>query len=159
MQDKPVTQVTTAELCREADINRNTFYAHYATPEDVFAEVEEELLEELSDMLEEGYEQGLVTVSMCRAIDASRERWRAVWHGNPRMLERALDMCCERALAHWDAEGVTDVAEAALFLRFVTRGTSGVVGGWLDDGCRMSPEELSALIDRFVFEGRQAIVG
>lgn len=159
IQDKPVSQVTTTELCREADINRNTFYAHYATPEDVLAEIEEELLAELAAMLEDGYDEGMVTVSMCRAIDESRERWHAIWHGNPRLLERALDMCCERTLAHWDEEGLADGVEGALFMRFITRGASGVVGSWLDDGCRMSPEDLSALIDRFVARGQQAITG
>ncbi len=158
MQDKAVAQVTTTELCREADINRNTFYAHYSTPEDVFAEIEKELLAELTAMVENGYDEGKVTLEMCRAIDADRERWHAVWHGNPRLLERAIDLCCERTLAFWDAEGQTDVEEGALFLRFITRGASGVVGGWLDDGCRMTPEQMSALIERFVFQGQRALL-
>ena len=72
MQDKAVAQVTTTELCREADINRNTFYAHYSTPEDVFAEIEKELLAELTAMVENGYDEGKVTLEMCRAIEARR---------------------------------------------------------------------------------------
>lgn len=158
IQDKPVARVTTTELCAEADINRNTFYAHYSAPEEVLAEVEEEFLNEISSMLEETYEDGEFTLSMFKAIDASRERWRAIWHGDPDLLGRAVDICCERALAHWDSEGMPNKGEGALFLRFITRGASGVVGDWLDEGCRTSPEQMSALVERFVFDGRRAIV-
>ena len=62
IQEKPVTRVTTTELCAEADINRN-----YATPEDVLAEVEKEFLEDLALLLEDTYEEGKATLSMCRA--------------------------------------------------------------------------------------------
>ena len=67
IQEKPVTRVTTTELCAEADINRNTFYAHCATPEDVLAEVEKEFLEDLALLLEDTYEEGKATLSMCKA--------------------------------------------------------------------------------------------
>lgn len=162
MQTKPVARVTAAELCREADINRNTFYAHYSTPEDVLAEIEDEFLTDLVDMLESTYAEGGVTLAMCKEIDNNRERWRSMWHGHPELLSRALDVCCERTLAHWDDENLAGadeekLLEEALFLQFVTRGASGVVGTWLDDGCRIPPEQLSALIDRFVLEGQRGV--
>jgi AcrR family transcriptional regulator len=157
MQAKPVARVTAAELCREADVNRNTFYAHYSTPEDVLAEIEGEFLTGLVDMLESTYAEGGVTLAMCKEIDSNRERWRSMWHGHPELLSRALDVCCERTLAHWDDENNAGADEQALFLQFVTRGASGVVGAWLDDGCRMPPEQMSALIDRFVREGQRGV--
>ncbi|WP_172136257.1 TetR/AcrR family transcriptional regulator [Adlercreutzia sp. ZJ473] len=42
LRERPLQDVTTSELCREADINRNTFYAHYRTPADVFDDIQEE---------------------------------------------------------------------------------------------------------------------
>ena len=157
MQDKQVAEVTTTELCREADVNRNTFYAHYSTPEEVLLEIEDEFLEELSVMFRESYGTDGVTFAMCKAIDKDRDRWRSIWHGDPGLIERAINMCCERALAEWKAEDIAIEGEGALFLQFITRGASGVVGNWVDEGCRIPPEELSTLIDRFVFEGQRAI--
>lgn len=157
MQYKHVAEVTTTELCKEADVNRNTFYAHYSAPEDVLTEIEEEFLEELLTMFRETYETGGVTFAMCKAIDNDRDRWRSIWHGDPSLIERAIDMCCEQALAEWRAESITSEVEGTLFLQFITRGASGVVGSWVDEGCRVPPEEMSALIDRFVLEGQRAI--
>lgn len=157
MQDKHVAQVTTTELCMEADVNRSTFYAHYSAPEDVLAEIEEEFLQELSDMFRETYEDGGVTLAMCKAIDRDRDRWRSIWHGDPNLIERAIDMCCEQALTEWRAENIGSEEKGALFLQFITRGASGVVGSWVDEGCRVPPEELSSLIEQFVFEGQRAV--
>ena len=156
--DKPIEQVSTTELCRVADINRNTFYAHYSTPEEAFAEIVEELLCELNRMLDADNGEGDVTYEMCRAIDEDQLRWHSIWHGKSGIIEQAIDICCERALAKWDVTDITSEEEAALFLRFVTRGASGVVGSWLDGGCRMAPEEVSSLINRFVREGQHAIM-
>ena len=157
IQDKPISRVSTSELCREADINRNTFYAHYSTPEDVLSEIEDEFLGDLSTLLEDTYEAGEVTLAMCRAIDSKREHWHAIWKGDPHLIERAIDMCCEMALSRWGMDGSVNMGDGALFLRFITRGASGVVGGWLEDGCRMPPEQMSALIDRFVRDGQRTI--
>lgn len=157
MQDKQVAEITTTELCKEADVNRNTFYAHYSAPEEVLSEIEDEFLEELSDMFQKTYGAGSVTLTMCKAIDKNRDRWRSIWHGDPSLIERAIDMCCEKALAEWKAESIASEVEGALFLQFITRGASGVVGSWVDDGCRLPPNEMSTLIDRFVFEGQRSI--
>lgn len=157
MEDKSVAEVTTTELCQKADINRSTFYAHYSSPEDVLTEIEQEFLGGMEAMLEENDGSTEVTVAMLRDIDAKRDQWRAIWHGDPDLITRALDLCCERTLDEWDKNGVTERGEGALFLRYITRGASGVVGGWLDDGCRLSPEELSDTINRFVFKGQQGI--
>ena len=42
MLEKPVNRITVKELCSAADINRGTFYAHYASPEQLLAQVENE---------------------------------------------------------------------------------------------------------------------
>ena len=159
IQTKHVSRVSTTELCRAANVNRNTFYAHYSTPEDVLKEIEDAFLDDLSRMLEESYDQGQVTLTMCRAIDSKRDEWHALWEGDPHLIERAIDLCCDLALAHWNQEGTIPADDGALFLLFITRGASGVVGKWLEEGCRVAPDQMSALIDRFVAEGLRAVSG
>ena len=43
MKEKPIGKVTPTELCRRADINRNTFYSHYSCAEDLLRSIEDEL--------------------------------------------------------------------------------------------------------------------
>ena len=41
-----VEKISVRELCEKAELNRSTFYAHYAEPREVLAEVEDEILSE-----------------------------------------------------------------------------------------------------------------
>jgi len=47
LEDKPIEKITPTELCRHAGINRNTFYSHYRSPEELLHSMEQELLEKI----------------------------------------------------------------------------------------------------------------
>lgn len=44
LETKDIDRINVTELCREAGINRATFYTHYETPRDILLEVEREIL-------------------------------------------------------------------------------------------------------------------
>ena len=43
LKKKTVDKVTVTELCKEAGINRATFYRHYSVPVDILTEIEEDI--------------------------------------------------------------------------------------------------------------------
>lgn len=157
MSDKPVSQINTTELCSEADINRSTFYAHYATPQDVLESIEEEFLSELEVLLDDTLDNGRLLTELLSNIDAAREQWYSIWHGDPHLIERAMDLAAQKALERWHAEGYKSEQEVMLFLHYATRGAAGIIGEWLNRGCRSSPEELAELIKRFVLLGQRGL--
>lgn len=53
-EKKSWKKVTVTELTQTANINRNTFYLHYETIEDVFGELETEIAAEYSKIIESG---------------------------------------------------------------------------------------------------------
>src|SRR5690625_2637644 len=53
LQDKQIYSITVKEICELADINRSTFYAHYADQFDLLEQVEEELIDDLNMFLSE----------------------------------------------------------------------------------------------------------
>ena len=102
MGERPVERITTTELCREAHINRNTFYAHYGSPEDVLREVEDELVASIGQELRKGYEEGGVTLAMTRHVARHQELYRALWRcKSSRLKERAMDLVIGRILGVW----------------------------------------------------------
>ena len=44
MEEKPFAKISVTELCERADVNRSTFYAHYADTAALLAELEDEVL-------------------------------------------------------------------------------------------------------------------
>lgn len=55
LKDKPLTDIKVSELCREATINRGTFYFHYEEVGDVFKEFFEEVIGDLEESYKEPY--------------------------------------------------------------------------------------------------------
>lgn len=47
LKTKTLDKISIVELCKEAGINRTTFYRHYELPKDVLAEMQVEFLEEM----------------------------------------------------------------------------------------------------------------
>ena len=44
MEEKPFCEISVTEVCGRADVNRSTFYAHYADTTALLAELEDEVL-------------------------------------------------------------------------------------------------------------------
>ena len=55
LNKKPLTQIKVTELCKEATINRGTFYFHYEEVGDVFSEFFEEIIQDLKASYDEPY--------------------------------------------------------------------------------------------------------
>lgn len=55
LKDKPLTDIKVSELCREASINRGTFYFHYEEVGDVFKEFFKEVIVDLEESYKEPY--------------------------------------------------------------------------------------------------------
>lgn len=55
LKQKPLETITIAELCRDANINRGTFYLHYKEVHEVFKEYLEVIVEDLKISYEEPY--------------------------------------------------------------------------------------------------------
>ena len=52
---KPLTEIKVTELCKEANINRGTFYFHYEEVGDIFKEFFEEIMVDLKESYDEPY--------------------------------------------------------------------------------------------------------
>lgn len=49
LEQKPIEKISVTEICKNADINRGTFYSHYADPFELKQSLEQELIDVFSD--------------------------------------------------------------------------------------------------------------
>lgn len=59
LQQKPLEQIKITELCKQAQINRGTFYTYYAQVGDIFTELFAEITQDLKASYDEPYKDGL----------------------------------------------------------------------------------------------------
>ena len=53
LQTKDIHKITVTDICKEADINRGTFYTHYNDPLDLLQNIEDELFNKILEYLSE----------------------------------------------------------------------------------------------------------
>lgn len=60
LQNRRLNNITVKELCDKADINRSTFYLHYRDIFDLWAQIEKEILDNMSGLLRSFSSQEIV---------------------------------------------------------------------------------------------------
>lgn len=154
LRTKNIDRVTVKELCEEAGINRGTFYLHYATPNDVLVEIEEQFIAENMAMfrpyLDGGHETDYMA-TLFSGILRNRGLCRIIMgkNGNPRFLERIQQMFRPYVVEEWCKE-FREYREADLdyVYDFIYAGSMRLILAWIEDDRGLSTEELANRLDR-----------
>ncbi|WP_165056622.1 MULTISPECIES: TetR/AcrR family transcriptional regulator [unclassified Adlercreutzia] len=149
---KPLAAITTSELCRAADVNRNTFYAHYKSPLNLFEEIQEESFEEVQRSMRNVGSSSLfeVTCEILRVTKENREL-SLVLSLEPGILgdmaQKLWNLSRESWLREWGGEN-TGVPESKMERTF-TYAASGYVAvqiAWIRSGMREDIEDVARSI-------------
>ncbi len=103
MEEKPIGKITVTDICRTADINRNTFYVHYASPIDLLSQIQDELYLEIRHSIEKisGRETVVrLLTEICRAIADNGELCKIIIseHGERRLWDACSTLPARKAL-------------------------------------------------------------
>jgi AcrR family transcriptional regulator len=164
LKDKPLTEITLSELCRKADINRNTFYAHYASVRELFSAIEEELFKEVEESVERSlrFESTLSLVTeICQSIQRNVALCRVLFsrHGDSAFLQRIMYLARDKSIALWKrAATKKDAVQMDWLYTYFANGCVAVIQGWVQSGAAESPEEIAHFIDAVSRRGLKAFV-
>ncbi|MDR2501879.1 MAG: TetR family transcriptional regulator C-terminal domain-containing protein [Oscillospiraceae bacterium] len=159
---KPMSKITVKEICAAADVNRATFYAHYADQYALLGAIEADVLRALNEYVrDEIYrgEPGEITLAMFRKmltyIFENADVIKTLLNTNTEDLNFQhiiIQMFGEQFVAARQG-GAVSAEQAEFIFRFVAFGAIGVIRCWLDTGCRQPPAELAELLQNLTFQG------
>lgn len=147
LAEKPMSKITVKELCDMAEINRATFYKHYADPFDLLDKLEEEALAWLEARLgERGFRQDMM-LTILRNLSDGDNPYHALAsaNGDPNFAGRVSALFYREfrpQLAQILPHRTEDERTAAYL--FLVGGCGRLLAGWLQDGKKASPKELAA---------------
>lgn len=154
LQTKHIDKVTIKELCEEAKVNRGTFYLHYATPNDLLMEIEQQFIDEnmaqFNPYFHEGYETSYMA-TLFASILKNRELCRIIMgkNGNPRFIERIQKMLRPNIIDGWSKEFPKYRREDLDYVYdFIFTGSMRLILNWIDDDKGLSTAELANRLDR-----------
>lgn len=155
LETKPIEKITPTELCRHAGINRNTFYSHYRSPEELLDSVESEILE----IIMASISKEKTFVNTLYALKQNAESCKILLCPNChcRIWERIFRDSAERYLRELEELNPELPEEQRQRLTtFVVQGAIAVVQEWMRGGMQTPPEELAQLLTMVAEGGTKA---
>jgi AcrR family transcriptional regulator len=155
MAEKDLNKISISDIVKRAGINRGTFYAHYRDVQNVLAEIENELIDELSDRIDECNEKDLINnpLPILREIDREIEehidflRLLMKTGISSRFLEKLKNQFIERMMN--DPRTKARYSNRAKFrttMSFFAGGMAALYQDWFDGKIDMTLDETAETV-------------
>lgn len=164
---KPVKDISVRELTELADINRGTFYLHYHDVFDLLKNLEEEMFLQFTALLERHDAQEVkgsprkLLIDLLYFVQKNADLFRILLgvNGDPHFLDQLRAVFQEKILVPWWAaiDGKSSY-EYEYFYSYVIDGAIGMIRRWVENDTDLSPEDMSALAERFVVFGSSTLL-
>lgn len=155
LQDKPLSKITVADLCRESGVHRGTFYNHYETPSDILRDVAWEYASRLQAIYEGNRSLGgdKALVACLTMLAGQRDELKILFSENAENnlagcgLEIVHDLLRRQNSTKPDAVEVQRF-DGDDFLRMIitSSATFGLILIWISQDVPKTPEEIAALL-------------
>lgn len=153
LSKKDIAAVTIKQICEKADINRATFYSHYADQYDLLRKIEDEFLENvkvyiaifkqkkadavLVEVLEKIFEYIKDNAKLCRHLLSQQ--------GNLEFQKRIMMLIYDTNIVIKPGESLKKGEEEYMY-SFIITGCVGVIHKWLEEGMKQSSRTMAAMI-------------
>ena len=142
--DHHLEDVTVKELCDRADVNRSTFYRNFSDVYNLFEQTERELTREAFETGDMRSDRLALLDVIYRNQAFYREFFRA--HMRSPFVEKTVRSLGEEMRDELKGRGTYDERTFGVLYRYNVHGVVGVIGDWLEEGCRETPQELGELL-------------
>lgn len=156
LADKPISRITVKELCERADVNRSTFYDHYANLNELLRDIEDDAIEWVTGALEQLLEQpdseGMLHVveHICRYIADNRSHLRVLMseQADRGFQQRLLGLIYGRkdVAVQMQPNHDNDPMGAEMRVRFAISGSIGLLQYWLSTDLEAPVEVVARTI-------------
>ncbi|MDR0357016.1 MAG: TetR/AcrR family transcriptional regulator [Clostridiales Family XIII bacterium] len=158
---KSIDRISIKEICEEADINRSTFYKHYADQYDLLRQIELEVLTNIKahlseynfkeyepeslQIMERIFEYVVENAKLCKVILGE--------HGDAAFQKEIMMLVQERSMEEWQGNNELDDETKEYSLLFGLNGGIGLVQKWLRADLQTPAKEIAQLIISLTYRG------
>ncbi|ABW18811.1 TetR/AcrR family transcriptional regulator [Alkaliphilus oremlandii] len=154
MEKKPIAKITIKELCENADINRTTFYAHYADQYDLLQKIEDETFswvkESLTNLIDKAdqYESMEILEGIFQHFVENRNHLQILMSekGNINFQKELISLIYQQCMISPSTTAYTNMNFLEDYFVFVVSGSIGLIQHWFKSGLNKSAKEMSEII-------------
>lgn len=145
LQQQELGELRVTEICRMASVNRTTFYAHFIDVYDLAEAVQKDLEAQVLELYRDEWEQGIANHDFLRLFRHIKENplfYRTYFKLNREGKSRFMGYDVNEVAARFG-----DSRYLEYHIEFFRNGLNAVLCRWLQNDCRESPEEISAILE------------
>jgi AcrR family transcriptional regulator len=164
LQDKSISSITIKEICEAADINRSTFYAHYANQYELLDSIEEEFIEDLVSTLgrynfSKEDEALQMTEKLFDYIAEKNAICQTLLSENTDMyfLKKGMMITHEFIFKNWISDSGIDQETYEYINIFMVSGSIHVIKNWVENGMEKTPGEMAVVLHNFINRGLSGV--
>ncbi|SHG29716.1 TetR/AcrR family transcriptional regulator [Ornithinibacillus halophilus] len=160
LKEKPISTITVKELCKLADVNRSTFYAHYTDHFDLLDQVEDEIIEEMNRYLsgynfEQEKEALQMTIKLLEYFSTKHDECRTLLNenGNSSFEKKVKTVAHRFLMKNWMEINNLDKELSNYLSAFIVSGSIQMMKMWLFNGMDKPPKEMAEIINNLINNG------
>ncbi|MGN1024586.1 MAG: TetR/AcrR family transcriptional regulator [Lachnospiraceae bacterium] len=156
LTDRPLGRITVTQICREAGINRTTFYKHYLDVFDLMDKTEQDLLSSYQEAVGRIRMTGVVPV-LTEMLQILRQNMEHYWplfgkNGDPsfsgRLIGSVYPLFADNPMFA-DSRKYDDDVKKLLYC-YLSGGCTAMLTYWVQYGKTRSPEEMAVVMDELI---------
>lgn len=164
MRKKPYLSITVGELAERANISRSTFYTHYHDVPELVEQIEQQLIDQISALMDtitvEGYVEGehpiMTQIFSVMTENGAVFRVLLSENGDIRFLNRLIGILVDAAAAKWGGN-VRSPENFSIAMPFFV---GGMINAFLENYNApqpMSPERLGYVVGEYLAFTREIV--
>lgn len=158
MKEKPLEKISVTDICREADINRSTFYTHYVDIKALHLALEKDAASVyLSTLAMYRYDTATddMVRQMLRLLKEKKDIFALLYSDQSTgiAMKMIIDTTRERTLPIWEKKSNLSKEELDYLFEYFMAGTNAVLKKWVNSNYSLPEDRLLQLIDDIVKYG------
>jgi len=151
LERKSIDSITVTDICREADINRGTFYKYYRDVRDLFDQIEQKFTEDLRPLFHDTENQDLEKVvrQSLTIISENQDLVRFVQKGDTtsRLVKNILSFIKPYSIETIQkSQKEISQNELEYLLEYTLGGITNMIVKWIDEDMAMPIDKLQSMI-------------
>ncbi|MFD1392506.1 TetR/AcrR family transcriptional regulator [Lacticaseibacillus jixianensis] len=147
---QPLAKITVTALCREADVNRGTFYTHFADPQALFQAIEMDLIDQVAVLVDAPREDMAAWLTpILRLLKENAAATEIIIRNltvSPLLLA-IMNPLREASLQQYErVYHETDPQMLTYYFTFHLSGAIQVITSWLKGGAPQPPQAIAKVI-------------
>ncbi|ENK1243730.1 TetR/AcrR family transcriptional regulator [Clostridium sporogenes] len=155
LQHKKIHEVTVTDICKNANINRGTFYSHYKDTYDLLKSIEDELFNQILEYIEETPVEDYKNILLLKAlelIDANKELCKILFSKQMEnnIMDRIIYVANKAEIDKLISSSKINDVFLEYFIKYSVGGVFSVIQTWLENDLNESPQEITNIINDII---------